>query len=260
MFLVVYSDRGLVNDREPSLRLFNILYWLSVSTFTVLGCASYIPLFNEAKYKDYLEGLCILCLDFLLLGLLETKNRRYVAGQCLNQTTFAAFGGKRRRNVFSGRDTRNYLHCMQIFFLLDLLAEKYPVGSLYHYVLHGTTVTFWAFIFAVFIPIKHYYLAVQNFPEMFCEEKKIISEEFYIRKPEILIPRHPCNMPNIKQQEKELVASEMESALKEIVPHVSNVNPDYSNTFHITVQVHSQQNENQNFKRKKSRGLPAVEI
>ena len=260
MFFVVYSDRGLVNDGEPSLKLLNILYWMTVSTFTVYVCAYYITLLDGAEYKDYLETLSLLAHDFVLLGYLETKNRRYVAGQCLNQTTFAAFGGKRRRNVFSGRDTRNYLHCMQIFFLLDLLAEKYPVGSLYHYVLHGTTVTFWAFIFALFIPIKHYYLAVQNFPEMFCEEKKIISEEFYIRKPEILIPRHPCNMPNIKQQEKELVASEMESALKEIVPHVSNVNPDYSNTFHITVQVHSQQNENQNFKRKKSRGLPAVEI
>ena len=94
MFLVVYSDRGLVNDMEPNLELFNILYWLTVSVMAVCGCAFYVTLFNEIEYKEYLELLLLLGIDFLFMAYLENKKRRYVAGQCLNQTTFAAFGGK----------------------------------------------------------------------------------------------------------------------------------------------------------------------
>ena len=120
-----------------------------MSVSAVCGCAFYVTLFNETEYKEYLELLSVLGLDFLLLGYLENKKRRYVAGQCLNQTTFAAFGGKKRYNIFTGKDTRNYFYCMQIIVLLDFLTENYPVGLFYHYLVHGTTITCCTFILAV---------------------------------------------------------------------------------------------------------------
>ena len=271
MFLVVYSDRGLVAGREPRLQLFNTLYWLTVSAFAACGCAYYITLVNETEYKEYLELLSVLGLDFLLMGYLENKKRTYVAGQCLNQTTLAAFGGKRRHNIFSGKDTRNYFYCMQIIFLLDLLTEKYPVGSFYHYLLHGTTVTYYTFIFAVYIPTKHYHSALQNFPELFREEKKITREGFYVRKPEKLIPRQPCNISDREQQEKEIVSSSRESLLQQDVYNVSIMGEDYSNAtsaksapnnFLATVEVHCLQNENyeEYSKKRQLMGLPEVEI
>ena len=270
MFFVVYSDRGLVFEGEPALKLFNILYWLVVAAASVCGCAYYLMLYNGTEYKEYLELLSVLGLDFLFMGYLENKKRRYVGGQCLNQKTMAAFGGKRRQNIFSWKDTINYFHCMQLILLLDLGAEKYPLGSLYHYILHGTTVTTWTFVFAVYIPIKHYYIAVENFPEMFREEKKIVREGFYVRNPDILIPRHPCNIENILL-EKALAASRMGNVLQQIVSDVSIISQDYTlyrrancaeNKFQTTVQIHIKKNENdgQYFKKKQSRGLPEVEI
>ena len=57
MFFVVYSDRGLVFEGEPALKLFNILYWLVVAAASVCGCAYYLMLYNGTEYKEYLELL-----------------------------------------------------------------------------------------------------------------------------------------------------------------------------------------------------------
>ena len=133
MFLVVYSERGLVTNREPNLRLFNVLYWVTVSAFAVTGCGYYTSLYCTAvEYKDFLELIFVIGLDLLLIEYLEKRKKKYVAGQCLNQNTFSAFGGTRRKNIFSGKETRKYVFCFHSILLFDLLLEKLPVGSFSH--------------------------------------------------------------------------------------------------------------------------------
>ena len=83
MFLLVHSGRGLVVDRKPNLKLFNILYWLSLSAFCVLSWLKYLP--KTGGYEYLWSMISIVSLDIIVLELMEIKKKNYVAGQCLNQ-------------------------------------------------------------------------------------------------------------------------------------------------------------------------------
>ena len=138
MFLVVYSERGLVVAGAPNLHLFNIVYFIVVTVDIVPGIAfySYHSIFSRIGYKEYLEFLAVIIQDILITIFLERKEKKYVANHCLNQTTFAAVGGRYPRNIFSGKETRKYLFCVQSILLLDMLNGEFPVGSLYHKIFH----------------------------------------------------------------------------------------------------------------------------
>ena len=200
MFLVVYSERGLVVAGAPNLHLFNIVYFVVVTVDIVPPIAFYCSIPSQIGYKEYLEFLYIFIQDFLITIFLERKENKYVTQHCLNQTTFAAVGGRYPRNIFSGKETRNYLFCVQIILMLDFfVSEMFPIGSLNHKIAHGVILMFWVSLFAIYIPVKHYLHSREYFPEIFHEEKKSSREVFYMTKPAVLIPRQPCKISMTKQ-------------------------------------------------------------
>ena len=156
MFLLVYSERGLVVAGAPNLHLFNIIYFVVVTVDIVPGIAFYCSISSQIEYKEYLEFLAVFIQDFLITIFLERKEKKYVNQHCLNQTTFAALGGRYPRNIFSGKETRNYLFHVQIILMVDILNEMFPIGSLNHKIVHGVILVIWVSLFAIYIPVKHY--------------------------------------------------------------------------------------------------------
>ena len=183
----------------PNLHLFNIIYFVVVTVDIVPGIAFYCFLSSQIEYKEYLMFLAFSIQDFWITIFLERKKKKYVTHHCLNQTTFAAVGGRYPRNIFSGKETRNYLFCVQIILMVDALNEMFPMGSLSHKIVHGVILIFWVSLFAIYIPVKHYLHSREYFPEIFQEEKKSTRRVFYMTKPAVLIPRQPCNISMIKQ-------------------------------------------------------------
>ena len=193
MFLVVHSGRGLVLAGAPNLHLFNILYFVVVTVNAVLSIAFYSSKPSQAGYREYLELLAWAIIDILITIFMERKKKKCVTHRCLNQTTFAAVGGCYQRNIFSGKETRDYLFCVQSILILDSLNGIFSAGSLNHKIGYGLILIYWVSIFAVYIPVKHYLHSRECFPEIFSGEKKIPRAVFFMTKPSALIPRHPCN-------------------------------------------------------------------
>ena len=136
MFLVVYSGRGLVIKNTLNLKLFNFLYWVFLFNFTVAGFY-FVP--NWEKEKDKISKLIILSLDMIIMEFIEKKKKVYVYGQCLNRTTFSSFGGKRRRNIFTGQETKTYLLIVQCSTAAEVI---YSMMEPFHFLSQETVQAF----------------------------------------------------------------------------------------------------------------------
>ena len=120
-----------MSKTEPSLRLFNILFWIFWLTLIIWGVS--LSLFESmGRYSNHFRLLVIISYvsaDVVLMILLEKLKTKYVRGQCLSQTSNSAFGGKHRRNIFSGQETRIYTHLLQFAFVFEqiLLIEPFNI-------------------------------------------------------------------------------------------------------------------------------------
>ena len=187
MFLVIYSGNGLVIKREPNLRLFNILFWVSLSFVSVIRWPYLVPV-----WEDYdLLWIIIFSVGFDVIAsqLLERKKNNYIFGQCLNRTSLAAFRGKRRHNILTGGETRAYLHQIQFVVISEVVFQTIRVDSFALKFVKVFVMFYWAFVFALYVPMKHIGIARESFPEMFLKKEPSPIEEFYVRKPGTLNPR-----------------------------------------------------------------------
>ena len=179
-----------------NLRLFDSLYWLVLLTFSI--CLSFFCLLSFEMYSLPVM-VAYLSVEAALITLLEIHQTNYVSGQCLNQTSYSAFGGKHRRNIFTGHETRIYAHFLQFATFLEgfLLTEPFPAFQPKKVELIMTL--FLAFFFGMFVPIKHIFSSQQELPELFEKEKDKETFEFYVRRPQKLTPRRPSDISPITQ-------------------------------------------------------------
>ena len=128
--------------------------------------------------------LIITAIDIFILENIERKKKIYVRGQCLNKTTFAAFGGKHRRNVFTGLETRIYGY----FLILSMfLFHFFP-----NITFQSCVSLFWNCLVCLYIPIRHIRISRDALPEMFEKVEEMKTYKFYVHKQEKLTPRPNC--------------------------------------------------------------------
>ena len=207
MFLVVYSGRGLVSNTEPSLRLFNILFWIFWLTLSIWGVSLWL-FESMGRYSNYFRLQVIISYvsaDVVLMILLEKLKTKYVRGQCLSQTSNSAFGGKHRRNIFSGQEIRIYAHLLQFAEVFEQILLNEPFNIFGQKKVQSLTTLVLIFFLGLFLPFKHIYSSRQDLPEMFDKRKERKTCEFYVRKPEKLLPRQSCNISLPKPQIKPCV-------------------------------------------------------
>ena len=115
----------------------------------------------------------------------------------MNQTSYSSLGGKHRRNIFTGHETRIYAHFLQFATFSEgvLITEQFPSFHPQKVQLIMTLVL--TFFFGMFVPIKHIFSSQQELPELFEKEKDKETFEFYVRRPGKLTPRRPSNISPI---------------------------------------------------------------
>jgi len=161
---VCYADRGLVRQGRVELVLANLLYLVLVSTaffafFAIFPLPQYFdrnlhnlhfpdntfqgriclqrqtfdflgPHTHRENIKQRLLTLVTSAVFFIYVIGFKFKVERFVTSTCLNKTSFAAFGGRRRRNMYSFKEEVVLFKSIVIFNFVwsafTLLAAKFP--------------------------------------------------------------------------------------------------------------------------------------
>ena len=187
MFLVLYAGRGLVFEGKPNLKLFDTLYWIVLFTFSTWLSATALESFSSIFNLTALTT--VQCLTAAMTELAEKKKKNYVKGQCLNQTTFSSFGGKHRRNIFTGQETRMHVHFIRVAMVIEETLLTEPFDPFQRKTTKSIFTFLWAFYFGLFIPVRQLVCSRRDLPEMF---EKMVEKQtcgLYARPPEKLSPR-----------------------------------------------------------------------
>ena len=217
---MVYSGRGLVDRRTQNLQLFNILYWVVLVTYVVLFFVVFLPTRGLEDNEDMCSKKGLFStkqrwlafffgsLDCVAVEIFEKMKKNSVRKQCLNMKMFSALGGGKRRNIFTGAETRRYwyVYLASIFieeFLLMKFLEYKQIDKDTSAILHNL---FWililGFFFSLYLPINHLIESKENFPELWIKQEKVEISEFYIRKPELEPRRDELIMLKSKSGDK----------------------------------------------------------
>jgi hypothetical protein len=218
MFLVVYSDRGLVLKGKPNLKLFNTLYWIFLFTFSTWGSVTALESFSSIYNLTVLT--IIQCLTAAMIELVEKLKKNYVNEQCLNQTTFSSFGGK-HRYIFTGQETRMQVYFIQFAMVIEEMLPTEPFDPFPRKTTKSILTFLWAFYFGLFIPIRQLFCSRQDIPEMFGKRFENQTSELYARQPEKLSPRgptHKSQFTNHQSQARNSTAPKCKDTIIQVDP------------------------------------------
>ena len=212
--LILYADRGLVQNGQPNLTLFNQLYWVVVGSWLALGFAMN-PGKNLLKGNHLLQDMsrgraCLLRslpghssesqLKYKAIGVVTamivsfyiTNQRRqlgrYVKGVCPNGR-MSCFG-KFRRNVVNLDQTYWWLMwwCLAITFWGTSISD-YGQDFL------SVKAQFWIWNITEFLSIEGLHIVLPLLLNIPSQGTELLSNrEFYVRQPE-LKPRRPEVLP-----------------------------------------------------------------
>ena len=228
-----FSDRGLVLNGYPNLKIFNYLYWLSFLTLTINAFLIF-PLskllkenFPENSAKGQvcsriefhmdetnLQQRLFIFLTPMLMTIFNLRFKKvvlsYTQSQNLKQKSFSQFGGKHQRNIFTAQHTSSYFFVSSFFIFLEnfliIAFQKYPeyIDNDSQFFLHN--IIWFVFIdcfFGLYVPLKHLKQSRQYMPRLWLDEKTIEATHFYVRELE-MIPRRYAgqHVPIIKNRSR----------------------------------------------------------
>ena len=209
-FLILYADRGLVQNGRPNLTLFTQLYWVVVGSLLALGFAMN-PGKNLLKGNHLLQDMnrgraCLLrsmpghsaesqftykaigVVFAMILSIRITNQRRllvrYVRGVCPNGR-MSCFG-KFRRNVLNLDQTYWWLiwWCLAMTFWGTSISD-YGQGFL------SVKAQFWIWNITEFLSIEGLHLVLPLLLDVPSQGTELVTGgQFYVRRPE-LEPRRP---------------------------------------------------------------------
>ena len=117
------------------------------------------------------------------------KIKNYVKSQNLRMLTFSQFGGKHLRNLFSVTHTSYYLLAYSCFLILDngmicmLQLYRGQVDKNTQFIIHNML---WVVVqdvfFGLYVPIKHIILSRECLPGLWCDERTVETNKFYVSK------------------------------------------------------------------------------
>ena len=187
--MVLYAERGLVVRTRKNLQLFNVLFWTCYCVYIAKASVKYVFPKLIPRPEEDTRFMNLAVLDIIMIEYFGRKKRKYMQSQCLNQITFSLIGGKNRRNIFTGQETRKYFYLILFIMLVDMLRRE----DLLNFLPEGSPQSFMYFyltlIFGLYVPIKHIMISKEAFPEMFGKVQHSRLCEFYVRKQEKLTPR-----------------------------------------------------------------------
>ena len=129
--LVKYSDRGLIQNGELNLKLFNSLHWVVFFTLSSISFGVF-PLSKQMKGRfpeNSIKGQICMKIDFeldetnikqriytfiiplvltIFLVRFSKSMKNCVKRQNLNMKTFSQYLGKHQRNIFTAKETLCY--------------------------------------------------------------------------------------------------------------------------------------------------------
>ena len=129
-------------------------------------------------------------LQFLYMIKFKREIDNYVKSKCLSRRSFACFGGKHRRNVFTMEELVGYEMSLLIFTLVyNILIIYFQFYSDKHYrqmyfIAHNVFyVIFVDFYMLVYVPLKHLTISKQSIWPCSQERKENELRSFYVRNP-----------------------------------------------------------------------------
>jgi hypothetical protein len=222
-FLILHSDRGLVNKAGPNLRLFHQLFWTVLTTF-ILVILVIFPTSHQLKgiypegtrrgkmclmldfpedYDFVHEGLKLRMFNIILplLGmvavtLLNMRVKRFLSGHCPRKRMSCI--GVYRRNVITYSQTTPLVlcGCISIFldallvFLVELNSQSWSKQRIFWlWNIKGLTMDFVTLMLPIVMFVTPLEEIVNSSPV-----------EFYVRKPVSLEPRRPSTIPRQADQ------------------------------------------------------------
>ena len=224
-----YTDRGLVVNGSPNLELFTSLYWLlwiasvclDYTTFplteqlngnfpqnSVKGQICMKMDFHYTEKGNIKHRILSLCGPFLRTFFIlkfEKWTSKFFKSKNLRRNTFAQFGGKHYRNIFTAKDSRNiFLICVLFQFIDNALIVFLQENSQLidketrFYIHNFIWVMLIDVIFGVFIPIRQLVKSRKCLPTLWMEHKCQTEIGFYKRQP-IIVPRRDTTPEMIKK-------------------------------------------------------------
>ena len=204
-----FSDRGLVLNGYPNLKVFNYLYWLSFLTLTVNGYLIF-PLSKQLKEnfpENSTKGQICTRIDFnmdetnlkqrvfvfllpMLYSVFNLKFKKdvskYVQSQNLKQSSFSQYGGKHQRNIFTAQQTSTYFFIATFFLFFEnvliMAFQKYDeyVDKDMQFLIHNLV---WFFFidcyFGIYVPLKHLKESRQCMPLLWLHQKDVKTKGRY---------------------------------------------------------------------------------
>ena len=207
-----YAGNGLVSHGDTNLKLMRVLFWVFTVGLvaisygnmplskqfkpgfpenTVIGqiCMKNEILYSKESIKTRMIGFVFPLLNLFWGYLWNKQILKYINGQCLNRTTFSAFGGKYRRNIFTYAEALNYNSCWCIFIIventlligLEVYSEK--VSQEVSYALHHLLCFLFIDIFhGIYLPFKHLKTSRDHFySSQRTENNKLQNASCYVR-------------------------------------------------------------------------------
>ena len=222
-----FSDRGLVQNGYTNLKLINSLFWVVDIAFVVHSYGTF-PLSQQLKGgfpENSIKGQICMKLDFqldknnvkyrvkqgathfliMVFTLLKRRNiGGFVKDHNLSQSTFAQFGGKQNRNLFTASQNIFYLLvCISLAFVDNglIMALEWYSGKIdkhTQFIIHNCLwVAYIDLFFGLFVPLKHIIQSRESLPELWWESKRNESPKFYVRRHSI----HPRRYSSINSDE-----------------------------------------------------------
>ena len=188
LFLVVYSDKGLVCSTGVNMKMFNTLFWIAWTTFGFLTCFYSLEQFSTTSnfiYIGIVESIKALIVELIIMYM-----RTYVNGQCLNQRSFGAFGGNHRRHLFTATETRNLTHYYQIGILLEELFLSLDLQSS-RKTIKSVATLYWVFFIGLYLPLKFLHRSQSELPSLFLKPRAQARVNTFCKSSTSYIARSP---------------------------------------------------------------------
>ena len=145
------------------------------------------------KVKRYVvSNMFHVCINTIIQLTIRKRTNKAIGKFCLNRKSYAAFGGNRRRNIFSFQEVQwchrynifSLIYSILLFGMVDIKLIQSPWTLM---ILLSCGLVFYFSFKSIFLPWK-ILLKDDDYQSVWRDPWKIKITTFYVRKPEI-IPR-----------------------------------------------------------------------
>ena len=201
MFLVVYSDRGLVSSGQLNMKLYNTLFYLTWISYIPLDC--FLTLESFAETYSLVSLLIVLSIQAVIVELMMLHMSMSLQGRCLTQRYLGAIGGPHRRNLFTANEIRYLMHFAQGCMVLEEALLGLPVSR---EVVKSVATVGWCFFLSICISLRGLYVCKEEPPLFLVHKEKPKKLNYFHQTTQVFTLREATiDSPKKHDRSKELI-------------------------------------------------------